>query len=770
MKYFLCGQTGNINRGCEAIVRSTVKILNQRNGDIYLATFAPEQDREMSRELGITMIPYAGYPSSLHRYYYAGFRKIFKKSLAGLSIIERPLFSRIGKDDVCLTIGGDTYCYGRPINSLALNKFTSKKKIKNILWCCSIEKKAIQGEILHDLNKYEYIFAREIITYQNLIEAGVPEKKVIRCCDPAFFLDKKLATYPENFIVGNTVGINVSEMVINGNNPCVYQNVIHLINYILNETDMSVCLIPHVYSIKNNSNDYPILKKIYDEICSNRVSMVEQEYDCEQLKYIISNCRFFVGARTHSTIAAYSSGVPTLVLGYSVKSKGIATDLFGTYEDYVLPYDELVRENILKNSFVKLVDKEIEIKQRYAKFLPEYKQTLIDAVKSYVIETKADTYPFKICDTKQCTGCFACVDICPQHCISVEVNEEGFEYPSIDYEKCVNCGLCRKKCPVANKIKDNNIKPVTMAAIHKDTDVRMQSSSGGVFSAIAKHIIEQNGVVYGAGYDKEFNVVHKCCTTIEDLAELRGSKYVQSNIQGIYSAIKEQLEKGQLVLFVGTPCQIGGVRAYLGKDYERLYTVDFVCHGVPSPLVWKKYVEYRERKAKSKVKKISFRNKETGWKHYSLIFEFENGEKYSQVLTKDLYMRGYLSHIFLRPSCSECSFKQLQRQSDITLADFWGIEKVLPEWNDDKGVSLAMVHSQKGHELLEGIKEQLDIKDIDFEIAIRENASMLLSTKSNTLRKAFYKDLRKLEMDILIEKYCGTGLNAKLRRFIAKII
>ena len=764
MRYFLCGQTGNMNRGCEAIVRSTVKVLNRRNGDIYLATFAPEQDRVMSRELGITMLPYATYSSSLQRYFYAGIRKLFKKSLAGLGVIERPLFRRIEKEDVCLTIGGDTYCYGRPISSLALNKFTSKNEVKNILWCCSVEKKAIHGEILHDLKRYKYIFAREGITYQNLIEAGISPKSIIKCCDPAFFLDKKQVPLPEKFMVGNTVGINVSEMVINESNPCAYQNVIGLVNYILRETDMSVCLIPHVYSIKNNSNDYPILKKIYDEIGNDRVSMVNEEYDCEQLKYIISNCRFFVGARTHSTIAAYSSSVPTLVLGYSVKSKGIATDLFGTYEDFVLPYDELVKESILTEAFVKLVDKESDIKKQYDEFLPKYKQTLIEAVNTYVIEAKLSEFPFEICDKKQCTGCLACVHICPRNAISVKVNEEGFGYPSIDYKKCVDCGLCRSKCPVTNRYRDDNKKPKTMAVINKNGGVRAKSSSGGVFTAIAEHVLEQGGAVYGAGFDKEFNVVHRSCTGKDELEDLRGSKYVQSNIQGIYPAIEQQLENGQLVLFVGTPCQVGGLRAYLSKEYEGLYMLDFICHGVPSPLVWKTYVEYRERKAKSKVKRISFRNKETGWRQYSVVFEFENGERYAQTVTKDLYMRGYLSHVFLRPSCSECAFKQLHRQSDITLADFWGIEKVIPKWNDNKGISLCMIHSEKGSKLFDEIRSKLEIKEIEFEIAIKQNPSMLLSTKSNVLSSAFFRDLNKLQMNRLVEKYCGQSPQRKMYR------
>ena len=372
MKCYLCGQTGNRNRGCEAIMRSTVKILDQRNGDIFFSTFAPDQDQKMERELGITMIPYAKYPSVLHRYCYVGIRKIFKNSLAGMRVIERPLFDRLTREDTCLTIGGDTYCYSRPLMNLALNQYTSKHGIKNILWCCSIEKSSINNEILRDLKRYSFIFARESYTYQNLLEVGIPKDKVFQCCDPAFFLEKKPLPLPENFIVGNTVGINVSEMVVNDSNPHVYQNIIGLVHYILEETDLSVCLIPHVYNIRQNTNDYPILMRICQDVMHERVSIVDQEYDCEQLKYIISQCKVFIGARTHATIAAYSSCVPTLVVGYSVKARGIARDIFGTEDRYVLPVQSLQTSDALIDAFRWLMREEDAIRARLHEVMPQY--------------------------------------------------------------------------------------------------------------------------------------------------------------------------------------------------------------------------------------------------------------------------------------------------------------------------------------------------------------------------------------------------------------
>lgn len=767
MKYFLCGNTGSVNRGCEAIVRSTVKVLEKRNGDIYLATFAPEQDKKMVSQLGINVLPYASYPTKIHRYFFGLLRKIFKNSLFGLSIIQKPIFSRISQEDISLNIGGDTYCYARPIYSLALNKYTHKKGIKNILWCCSVEKSKINKEILKDLNRYTYIFAREQITVQNLIEAGVDNKKIVKVCDPAFFLDTKQTTLPEGFVAGNTVGINVSEMVINEGNPFVYENVISTIKYILENTDMNVCLIPHVYNIKNNSNDYPILKKIFNEINSQRVSFVDIELDCEQLKYIISKCRFFIGARTHSTIAAYSSGVPTLVLGYSVKSKGIAKDLFGTYEDYVLPYGSLTKANELLSAFKKLVENEEDIKALYNKVLPEYKNQLTTAIQKYIPKQKSEK-PFSICEKEICSGCSACAQACPQNAITMTCDEQGFLYPSIDFEKCTNCGICRKLCPCANKNEDDGKNPETYYVINNNQDIRLNSSSGGVFTALAESILENKGVVFGAAFDDEFNVVHKACQTIDELASLRGSKYVESKIGDSYKQAKELLEKGIKVLFTGTPCQIGGLYAYLKKDYDNLYTADFICHGVPSPAVWREYIKLREQRTNSKIKRISFRNKSSGWQRYSVYFEFENGTEYKKVLTGDPYMRGFLAHLYLRPSCSICSFKQKHRKSDITLADFWGVEKIKPEINDDKGISLVMIHSDNGKKLFNAVENKLTFSQTDFDKAIKENTSYYCSSKASPLSKNFYKKFGKMDFKKIIERYLGCGILAKLRRAKAK--
>ncbi len=766
-KIFLCGNTGSMNRGCEAIVRSTIKVLGGRNGDKFLYTHALEQDRKLANDTGINLISYSPYPTRIHRIACAAIRKINKKSTVGQGFIQKPLFNRVTKADICLNIGGDTYCYGRPVQSIALNKFLYKKGIPNILWCCSIEEDRLHGEILDDLRKYKYIFAREQLTYDALINAGLEKNKVIKVCDPAFFLDKKEVILPEGFIEGNTVGINISEMTITPDNPSAYANVIATIRYILDSTDMSVCLIPHVYSIERNSNDYPILRKVFDEINDSRVSIVEREYDCEQLKYIISKCRFFIGARTHSTIAAYSSEIPTLVIGYSVKSKGIAMDLFGSYDGYVISYKDLTDKYELPDLFKNMVENESRIKERLHDFLPEYRKQLQTAVDEYICCNTCNSGEFEICDKEICSGCSACVNTCPVNAINMVSDSEGFEYPIINYTKCIKCGKCTRICPVANKVADTGNIPKVYSAVNNDENIRKSSSSGGVFSALAENIIADGGVVFGAGFDENNNVVHKMCDSIDGLSELRGSKYVQSKLGSTFIEVKKYLEQGRKVMFVGTSCQIGGLTAFLnGKSYENLYTVDFICHGVPSPEAWRKYLDERENEAHSKAKAVSFRNKALGWRKFSINITFNNNTEYKKALTEDSFLKGFISNIYLRPSCSLCSYKKIGRKSDITIADFWGIEKINPDLSDDKGVSLVLIHSAKGKALLQNCSDKITIIPQSLDDALKDNPSLIKSVGHSPLRLRFFKQIEKKSFDRMIKKYCGNSITSKIYRKI----
>ncbi len=360
----------------------------------------------------------------------------------------------------------------------------------------------------------------------------------------------------------------------------------------------------------------------------------------------------------------------------------------------------------------------------------------------------------EIKEKRECSGCGACKSICPRNAISMVEDDKGFRYPHINYNACINCNLCDKVCPVLKENKTlNREEPQAYAAYNNDENIRMQSSSGGVFSLFAEEIINRKGVVFGAILDEKFNVMHRKAETLEEVDAFRGSKYVQSDLKNTYKEAKKILEENRYVLFTGTPCQIEGLKAFLNKDYQKLYTQDLICHGVPSKKVWEKYLKYQEKINNKKIKKAFFRNKENcGWSNYQVLLKFDNGEQYINS-SEDIFMRIFLKDIALRDSCYNCKFKKINRISDITVADFWGIDEVLPEMNDEKGTSLLIVNSKKGEELLSNIKDKITIKSVNLFDAISNNKNMIKSVECNEQREEFFIDLEKMELDELVKKY-----------------
>lgn len=380
---FLCGHTGSDNRGCEAIVRSTVNLFENAGYEKkpVLATFAPLQDLARNMSSKAELLEYKGYSCKAQRMFYAGVRKVFKSNRAGQNIIQRKLWKRMANTDLCLNVGGDTYCYSKPTVSMALNKHNYKKHIPSILWGCTVEADRLSEDILKDLRRYTLIVARESMTVNALKKAGVEEGRIIRCCDPAFTLETTPTKLPKGFVEGNTVGINVSAMVLSRK---FKESVDYLVKRIIEDTDMNICFIPHVYNVKEGTGDILTHRKLisgYMEY-SDRISVVSEDLSCTELKYIISKCRFFAGARTHSVIAAYSSCVPALALGYSMKSKGIATDIFGQSQGYVVHYNDVKDKTVLYNAFNNIVKNEDDIKAHYRKVMPEYVKTVENTAKT----------------------------------------------------------------------------------------------------------------------------------------------------------------------------------------------------------------------------------------------------------------------------------------------------------------------------------------------------------------------------------------------------
>lgn len=364
---------------------------------------------------------------------------------------------------------------------------------------------------------------------------------------------------------------------------------------------------------------------------------------------------------------------------------------------------------------------------------------------------------------QNCCGCFACADICPKGCIEMKADEEGFWYPCVDTSKCIDCGLCEQACPTLNS-PDEIIGqfPIGYAVINKDENIRLASSSGGVFSLLANQIINDGGIVFGAAMSEDCrSVIHIGVDSLTELERLRGSKYVQSSIGDIYIKAQEALRNDQKVLFTGTPCQIEGLHSFLRKDYENLLCMDFICHGVPSPKVWKKYICYREKQANSSTRQIFFRHKKYGWKTFAVLFKYTNNTVYTEKYSKDLYMRSFLSNSCLRPSCYNCHFRKLNRISDITVADYWGIQKQYPDMDDDMGTSLVMIHTEKGKNILEMVNESAKMIPIYVERALEDNKSMIESPSINMARSDFMANIDKMDFDKLVKKFIKEPITFK---------
>ena len=357
-------------------------------------------------------------------------------------------------------------------------------------------------------------------------------------------------------------------------------------------------------------------------------------------------------------------------------------------------------------------------------------------------------------EIKSCVGCHACYNICPKKAIEMKSNKEGFLYPEIDNEKCVNCDLCLKVCPLLNKNNKKEILPEAYACYNKDENILKNSSSGGIFYLLAKEIINKDGIVFGAAFDKLHNVRHIKIECIEDIPKLMGSKYVQSIIGNSYKEVKLLLEEDKYVLFTGTPCQIEGLRSYLGKNYDKLYLQDIICHGVPSPKIWMKYKQYLESKHNSKIEEISFRNKSKSWATFSLWVKFENGEEHLLDKNKDPYLKIFLNDIVLRESCYDCKFKKVNRLSDITLADFWGISKIDKDISNKLGTSLVILNSDKGRKIFDDIKNDITYKKENFTKAISVNKNMIYSAIRKSARKHFFNNLEEMNFESKkLEKY-----------------
>lgn len=362
---------------------------------------------------------------------------------------------------------------------------------------------------------------------------------------------------------------------------------------------------------------------------------------------------------------------------------------------------------------------------------------------------------------QQCCGCTACMAVCPTGAISMETDAEGFYYPKINSQKCVNCGKCRSVCSFQNGYNKNTVLDA-YAIKHKDEKIRLSSRSGAAFILISDAVLEQGGAVYGAAFEDDFSVSHRRADTKTERDAFKGSKYVQSHPNNTFSEVKHDLDSGKTVLFSGTGCQVGGLLSFLEKtktSAENLFTVDLVCHGVPSNKVWLDFLDYTRRKNGAKsVTKADFRDKSFGWApHFESVWT--DGEKHS---SKDYAMLFYANHI-LRPSCYECIYANCERPSDFTLADFWGVDSIVPDFNDDKGVSLFFVNTQKGQKLFDSVKQGCEYKAVEAERCTKPNPNLRRTTPKPNDRDAFWKMYAEKGFDKTIKTYKRKNYAKKIK-------
>lgn len=375
----------------------------------------------------------------------------------------------------------------------------------------------------------------------------------------------------------------------------------------------------------------------------------------------------------------------------------------------------------------------------------------------------------QIKDKTQCCGCEACVQRCPRRCISLVEDSEGFLYPKIDKKTCIECNICDKVCPVINQREEQ--EPLSVyAAINRDEAIRLSSSSGGVFSMLAELVLNEGGVVFGVCWDAEWRLVFDYTASVEGLSRFRGSKYLQAHVGDAYIKAEEFLKMGRKVLFSGSPCQIRGLKLFLRREYDNLLCVDIICHGVPSPGVFRRYLAEEIEGVRSKavdcdslrIADIQFRDKRTGWKTYSFSYQLlddsNNLYSNSSLFTNNIYMRGFLSDIYLRPSCYACSAKAGKSGADITLGDFWGIDQLCPEIDDDRGVSAVLLNTTSGEqqfELLSVEKYQMNYDDVKhYNSAVYKSvARPSKRAKFFRYRKSFRATIDSLSKITLKEKY-----------------
>lgn len=738
------------NRGCEALVNSSIYQFPKED-EIIAATFDYEHDKDTYKGRIKKMVDH-------HKHDETKFNNEEKEEFKKLQsrpwntrdyecFYERDVINEMKDADLCIHIGGDNYCYGVNEWIYAVTSTSRELGKKTVLWGASLYDDITDLSLINDLKNYDLLMLREKISY-NAIKPYISEDRLMLTPDPAFSMEPKEVKINKWYNQKKKIlGINLSPLTIKTEES--EKAIEAFVKYILKETDYNIALIPHV-SV-DEVNDLVVLKKLKEKFpTEDRIYLEEENYNCQEIKYVIGKCDFFVAARTHASIAAYSQEIPTLVIGYSVKSRGIAEDLFGNYKDYVIPMDEL-KGNALIDKFKKIYDN----KEQVHKTLVEKMKTIRKDAKSMYqkmmerLELLDQKY---VCREEKCTGCMACYNACPVNAIELVENSEGFTYPKINLEKCIHCNKCRKVCQARNSELINKKKEdiICYGAKNKDEEICKQSTSGGVFTSLATEVLKNKGIVYGAEMEN-YKVSHVRITKKNEIGRIRGSKYSQSHMNDIYKQVKKDLDSKKEVLFSGTPCQILGLSKYLDKKYNNLTLVSVICHGVLNEKLLQKRIKEYEEKYDTKMNKVYFRSKVNGWDPSRIEYQSDRIDK-ALTFQEDPMMELYVNNFILRDSCYSCPAKGIEKNpADIILGDFWGIYHINQEFYDKKGVSSVILKTKKGKELFDKVKENFDLMDTTLDVIKTYNPSLVVSPSRDHYRNKIFHDLEKSNFDVIAE-------------------
>ncbi len=541
------------------------------------------------------------------------------------------------------------------------------------------------------LKNFDYITVREKSMIP--IIQDLTEKEVIQVVDPTLLLEKK----------------DYDKLKIDSK----YKGQKYIYAHFIGKEEKVVEMADYVSKIKG----IPVLHNLANPTFENELDYHYGE-KIGQIIDMVQNAQMIISNSFHLTILAIMYGKQFITIPHKKRPERMKNLLESLgLEDHLIEDVRIMPDlKDLKIDYKKVKEKLIKDKEKSVKFLEKA---------LFSKKPKCKTNYFTSKDEFECYGCELCADICPVQAITMEEDVEGFVYPKIDEKKCIHCDLCKKSCIYKNNTekKDKLEKSEVYAIINKDKNVLEKSSSGGVFTALYEKFIKEGGYVVGVKYNEKMEPVYDITNTTEGCEKFRGSKYVRASVNDIRKKVKEKLEQGKKVLFSGNPCQIVALRKYLNKDYKNLYLAEIVCHGVPSPKIFRRYIEYIEEKYNGKVVNFEFRNKKVGWEISKITIKvtLDDGRELFEPARSNNFNRAFLNNYICRPGCYNCEFTGDTKNSDLSMADYWGIKDVMPKLNRDKGISLLKINTAKGKELFEDVKDKFNCYESNYEDAYKAN-------------------------------------------------